>query len=335
MGESDKNEIYLSASPHYSVPRTTKQIMFTVLASLLPLAIYGVYLFGFPALITISVSVITAILAEAAFRFILKEDIRVGDYSAAITGLLLALILPPSTPIWMTILGAIFAIVVAKEFFGGLGANVFNPALSGRAFLLVSFTVPLTTWTVPSGVDVLSSATPLSYVKPAEGLVMKASEMAQELGFASVKDLYMHLFMGRHAGSIGESAIFLIVLAFIALIVLKIIDWRTPVAMVVTCVLVSWLGGVDPIISMLSGGLMFGAVFMATDYATSPVTPLGRIAFGIGCGLITALIRLFGGYPEGVMFSILIMNSLVPFLDRLIPKKYGYVKKAKKVGGKQ
>ncbi|HOC28245.1 MAG TPA: RnfABCDGE type electron transport complex subunit D [Treponemataceae bacterium] len=332
MGASDKNEIYLSSSPHYAIPVSSKHIMFVVLASLLPAAVYGVYLFGFPALLTILVSVASAVGSEALFRFIIKEDIRVGDYSAAITGLLLAMILPPSTPVWMTALGAIFAVVVAKEFFGGLGSNVFNPALSGRAFLLVSFAGPLTTWTAPfsSGVDAVSAATPLSLLKPAEGAILTAAEIAEKSGFATAQEFYLNLFMGNRAGSIGESAIFLILLSFIFLTATKIIDWRTPVSMIVTTLAVTTIAGMDPLVSLLSGGLVFGAVFMATDYATSPVTPVGRLLFGFGCGLITALIRIFGGYPEGVMFSILIMNALVPFLNRIIPRKYGWVKPAKK-----
>lgn len=332
MAESNKNEIYLSSSPHYAVGVTSKNIMLIVLIALMPAALYGVYLFGLHALLTIIVSVGVAIASEALFRFIIKEDIRIGDFSAAITGLLLAMVLPPTTPLWMTALGALFAIVVAKEFFGGLGANVFNPALSGRAFLLISFAVPLTTWTAPftSGVDAVTSATPLSYLNASEGTVLTSGEIAQKMGFSSTKDLYLNLFMGNRAGSIGESAIFLIVLAAIVLMFIRIIDWRTPFAMIATSLAVTSLAGLDPLISLFSGGLVFGAVFMATDYATSPVTPLGRLVFGFGCGLITGLIRVFGGYPEGVMFSILIMNALVPFLNRLIPRKYGYVKPAKK-----
>lgn len=332
MGASDKNEIYLSSSPHYAIPVSSRHIMFVVLASLMPAAAYGVYLFGFPALLTIAVSMAAAVGSEALFRFIIKEDIRVGDYSAAITGLLLAMVLPPSTPLWMTALGSIFAIVVAKEFFGGLGSNVFNPALSGRAFLLVSFAVPLTTWTAPftSGVDAVSAATPLSYLKPAEGAILTAAEIAEKSGLSSANELYLNLFMGNRAGSIGESAIFLILLSFIFLLAVRVVDWRTPVSMIATTVAITWIAGMDPLVSLLSGGLVFGAVFMATDYATSPVTPAGRLLFGFGCGLITALIRVFGGYPEGVMFSILIMNALVPFLNRIIPRKYGWVKPVKK-----
>lgn len=342
MAESDKNELYLSSSPHYAIPVTTRAVMFSVVVALLPIAAYGVYLFGLPALITISVSVASAVIFEALFRFITKQDIRVGDFSAVITGLMLAMILPPTTPIWMTILGAFFAIVVTKEFFGGLGANVFNPALSGRAFLLISFTTPLTTWIAPrlstvsdvvsmaSVSDAVSTATPLSYIKPAEGAVLTAGKIAEKMGLSSDVDLYWNLFMGNRAGSLGESGIFLIFLAFIVLVLVKVIDWRAPVAMMVTATAVAAFAGIDPLLTLLSGGLVFGAVFMTTDYSTSPVTPVGRLIFGAGCGLITALIRIFGGYPEGVMFSILIMNALVPFLNKIITKKYGWVAPVKK-----
>jgi electron transport complex protein RnfD len=331
MGESDKNEIYLSSSPHFGAPVTTKHVMFVVIAALLPVAAYGIWLFGVPALMTVLVAVASTVVSEAAFRKIIKEDVRVGDLSAVVTGLLLAMVLPPSTPLWMTALGGVFAIVVAKEFFGGLGANVFNPALTGRAFLFVSFAVPMTTWTAPrslvsNAVDALSAATPLSFIKPGEAAILSASEIADKAGLASSFDLYKSYFFGLRAGCIGEGAIFLIVLAFIVLVVAKVIDWRAPVAMVVTAVAITAIAGIDPVLTLLSGGLLFGAVFMVTDYATSPVTPYGRLLFGAGCGLITALIRVLGGYPEGVMFSILIMNMIVPFLNKIIVKKYGWVK---------
>ena len=350
MAESDKSRLYLSSSPHFSSPVSTRHLMFSVMAALLPIAAYGIWIFGVPALVTVLVSVASAVVAEALFRFATGKDIRVGDFSAVITGLLLAMVLPPATPVWMTALGAFFAIIVAKEFFGGLGANVFNPALTGRAFLLVSFATPLTTWIAPrfasrapgladatssashlvDAVDAVSSATPLSYLKPVEGAVLTANQIAEKTGFSSKFDLYWNLFLGNRAGSLGESGIFLILIAFAVLVLTKVIDWRAPVAMMVTAVAVAWIAGVDPVLTLLSGGLVFGAVFMTTDYATSPVTPYGRLIFGAGCGLITALIRIFGGYPEGVMFSILIMNSVVPYLNRIIVRKYGWVPRAGK-----
>ncbi len=314
MADTDNPSLFLSPAPHYAVPVSTPQVMFSVVAALLPLAAYGVYLFGIPALVTILVSVVSTVVFEALFRKIMKQDVRVGDFSAVITGLLLALILPPATPVWMTVLGAFFAIV-------------------GRAFMLVSFTTPLTTWMAPrmaAVTDGVSAATPLSFIKPAEGAILTAGQIAEKTGFASGADYYWSLFMGQRAGSIGESGIFLILIAFVILVLVRVIDWRAPVAMMVTAAAVTALLGVDPLLTLLSGGLVFGAVFMATDYATSPVTPGGRLLFGAGCGLITALIRVFGGYPEGVMFSILIMNALVPFLNKIITRKYGWVAPAKK-----
>jgi len=332
MAEFKQNEIYLSPAPHVVQPIATRQIMFTVVVALLPLAAYGVWLYGLPALVTIVASVASAVVFESLFRFVTKQDIRAGDFSAVITGLLLAMVLPPTTPVWMTVLGSLFAVVVAKEFFGGLGANVFNPALSGRAFLFVSFASPLTTWVTPHAVDAASGATVLSFVKGSEGALLSAEDLAARFALSSGADLYWKMFIGERSGCIGESAIFLILLSAVVLVVSKVIDWRAPVAMVVTAVAVTALAGADPLITLLSGGLLFGAVFMTTDYATSPLTPAGRLLFGAGCGLITALIRLFGGYPEGVMFSILIMNAFVPFLNKIIPRKYGWVPQAKKGG---
>jgi electron transport complex protein RnfD len=332
MGNPDKNDIYVAPAPHFASPISTRHLMFAMVGTLLPIAAYGVWLFGLPALVTIVAAVASTVGFEALFRLVTKKDVRAGDLSAVISGLLLAMVLPPTTPVWMTILGGLFAIVVAKEFFGGLGANVFNPALSGRAFLLVSFATPMTTWVAPTMgglLDAVSGPTFLASLKPAEGGISMPSQIASLHGFASTGDLYLGAFFGARAGCIGESAIFLIILAFIVLVATKVIDWRAPVAMVVTAVAVTWAFGVDPVLSLLSGGLLFGAVFMTTDYSTSPVTPAGRLLFGAGCGLITALIRVFGGYPEGVMFSILIMNSVVPFLNKILPRKYGWIRSAK------
>ena len=333
MAESDKNEIYISPGPHYSSSRTTRKIMLSVVFSLLPVAAYGIFLFGFPALVTIFVSVVSCVGFESLFRLLTKQQVRAGDFSAVITGLLLAMTLPPSIPVWMTVLGALFAVVVAKEFFGGLGANVFNPALSGRAFLLVSFSSAMTTWTAPfsqtasgGSVDAVSQATLLSFLKPAESSgVLSTAEIAAKNGFDSVSDLYFTYFIGRRAGCIGESAVPVIIIMGIVLIALKVIDRRAPLSMLAATVAVTWIAGVDPVLTLLSGGLLFGSVFMVTDYATTPQTPAGRVIFGAGCGVIAALIRVFGGYPEGVMFSILIMNAVVPFLNKIIVRKYGWV----------
>ncbi len=332
MAESDKNEIFMSPAPHVVTPVKTQNLMLDVIIALLPLTAYGIYLFSIPALIRIVVSVLCCVGFESLFRLICNLDIRVKDLSAVITGLLIALVIPPNLPIWMLILGCLFAIVVGKEFFGGLGANVFNPALVGRAFMFVSFSGAMTSWIQPgnSFFDAMSTATPLKLINAKEGIAMTASEIAKSLNLGSSTDLYTQLILGNHAGCIGETSILLILLGFAYLLFKKVIDWRTPVTMMVTAVAITAIGGINPILTLTSGGLAFGAVFMATDYVTSPVTPKGKLLFGAGCGLITGLIRLFSGMPEGVMYSILIMNAGVPFLNKLIPVKYGYVKPPKK-----
>lgn len=308
--EVKRMNLFVSPHPHFSQGLTTKKIMLTVCASLLPLCVWGVYLFGIRALITILVSVAACIAFDFLYKRVTKRGGPGTDGSAIVTGLLLAMVLPPAIPVWMTILGALFAIVAAKEFFGGLGANVFNPALSGRAMLFISFPAAMTSWVAPF--DGVSGATVLS------GKAVS----------------YVDMFIGREAGCIGESSALLILIAFGALLALKIIDWRAPVAMVAVVAVCTIISGNDVTEQVLSGGLLFGAVFMTTDYTTSPVTRGGRLVFGAGCGLITFLIRQFGGYPEGVMFSILIMNIVSPFLNNIIPKKYGYVKPVKKGGAK-
>ena len=315
MKKSDENEIYLSSSPHFSDKSSTSGIMLAVVIALLPLCVYGVILFGLPALVTIIVSTACCVVFEMLFQMATKQTITIKDCSAIVTGILLALVLPPTTPIWMTMLGSAFSIIVAKSFFGGLGANIFNPALVGRAFMFVSFPSELgATWLQP-GADAISSATVLSTIKAGS--------------FAANSDTYIKYFLGNRAGCIGETSIILILLAFIYLFVTRIIDGKATISMVATVALATWISGGDVVMALISGGLLFGAVFMVTDYATTPVTSWGRIAFGIGCGLITFLIRKFGGYPEGVMFSILIMNAVTPFLNKLTSRKYGY-----KFGGK-
>ena len=332
MAESDKNEIFMSPAPHVVTPVKTQTLMLDVIIALLPLTAYGIYLFSIPALVRIIISVLCCVGFESLFRLICNLDIRVKDLSAVITGLLIALVIPPNLPIWMLILGCLFAIVVGKEFFGGLGANVFNPALVGRAFMFVSFSGAMTSWIQPgnSFFDAMSTATPLKLINAKEGIAMSASEIAKTLNLGSSTDLYTQLILGNHAGCIGETSILLILLGFAYLLFKKVIDWRTPVTMMITAVAITAIGGINPILTLTSGGLAFGAVFMATDYVTSPVTPKGKLLFGAGCGLITGLIRLFSGMPEGVMYSILIMNAVVPFLNKIIPVKYGYVKPPKK-----
>lgn len=313
--------IQLSSSPHISSGLKTRHVMWLVVLSMLPEAVYGVILFGIPALVTILASVATTVVCEFLFNKITGKKQSAGDGSAVITGLLLALVLPPTLPIWQTVLGAAFAIIVAKQLFGGLGSNVWNPALTGRAFLVASFPAAMgNAWISPLP-DATSSATILSTLKQADA-VTSATTTGAAID-------YLSLFLGRQAGCIGESSILLILISALFLISTRLVDWRTPVFMVGTFALLMFVSGGDVLAHVLSGGLVFGAVFMATDYVTSPITAPGRMIFGAGCGLLTFLIRKFGGYPEGVMFSILIMNSIVPFLNKITPRKYGY----KKEGG--
>jgi electron transport complex protein RnfD len=338
--------LLLSSSPHIVSPVNPSTLMGNMLAALAPSALFGVALFGVPALLTIVVSVASAVIAEALFRLAVKRETRVGDLSAAVTGLLLALILPPSMPLWMTALGAVFAVVVAKEFFGGLGGNVFNPALIGRAFLLMSFPAAMTKWHFPPGifplrltdamssatlVDGISGVTPLGIVKAGSDVsgvgrvLVQAHLSASDSWWSTMKAL----FIGWHPGSIGESPVWLILAAFVFLLIRKTIDWRAPVGMIAAAFVSALVLGLDPLFSILSGGIMFGAVFMTTDYVTAPLTSRGKLIFGIGAGIISILIRKWGTYPEGASYGILIMNGLTPFLNRLLPKKYGFVPKKK------
>ena len=340
MTEAEKNAIYLSSSPHYTKGTKTQYLMATVLIALLPECVYGVILFGVRALVTILVSVLSAVFFEALFQKLTKQNVCVNNLSAAVTGVLLALVLPPTIPVWMVILGALFAVVVAKGLFGGLGANVFNPALTGRAFLFISFGSAMgASWmnlesgvnkwsyaaTSMNNIDAISSATVLSQMKTGDFIVDG--------------DTLLQFFLGNRTGCIGETSILLILISFVFLLVTHVIDWRAPLGMVgtvaVATLIASWtkLGSFSEALpevamALLAGGLLFGATFMVTDYATTPVTKPGRFVFGVGCGLITFLIRKFGGYPEGTMFSILIMNAVAPFLNYMTARKYGYGKKA-------
>lgn len=336
-----ENRFYLSSSPHFSLGISTQKIMLAVIISLLPECVYGVITFGLRALFVILTSVISCVAFELLFQLATKQKVVIKNLSAVVSGILLALVFPSTVPFWQVVLGSAVAMIIAKGLFGGIGSNVFNPALTGRAFLFISFPAAIgATWFDPVlaenlnpdsagkissfSLDAVSSSTVLSSVKN---------------GSLDINHFdWLSYFFGNRAGCIGETSVFLILVSFVFLLLCRIIDWRAPLGMIATFVLGTFIASIvktsDFVSSLLftgaallSGGIMFGATFMVTDYATTPVTKPGRFVFGAGCGLITFLIRTFGGYPEGVMFSILIMNAVSPFLNNLTVRKYGYGKK--------
>ena len=314
------SKIYVSSSPHFNLKCTTQMIMGTVLFALLPEVIMGIVLFRWAAIIRILVSVASCVFFEFIFQKITKQKVVISNLSACVTGVMLALVCSPTVPVWTFVVGAAVAMIVAKGLFGGIGSNVFNPALTGRAFMFLSFPASMgASWLAPktiSQIDAISCATTLS--------AMKAGT------FVMQDDTLWQYFIGNRAGCIGETSALLILISFAFLALAHIIDWRAPLAMVGTVAICSLISGENVAMALMTGGLLFGATFMVTDYATAPITKKGRLIFGFGCGLITFLIRKFGGYPEGVMFSILIMNSIAPFLNNLTARKYGYVKKEAK-----
>lgn len=314
----------ISANPHIQSPRTTRDLMFDVVIALMPAALAAVLFFGIAALKVILTSVAACVLFEyLACRYWLKTKNTTGDLSAVITGLLLAYNLPSTMPCVMILIGAFMAIIVAKICFGGLGKNIFNPALVGRVFLFISFPVQMTTWTKPYfghlfAPDVQTAATPLKILKSNDAAVV-ADELPE----------YWELFIGNIGGCIGEISALALLLGLAWLLYRKVITWHIPVyylatVLVLTSVLYYATGNIKflPAAHLLSGGLMLGAVFMATDYTTSPMTIKGQIIFAVGCGILTVVIRAFSAYPEGVSFAILIMNSLVPLIDKYAVQRY-------------
>ena len=306
-------------------------------AVMLPALFWAIYNFGFKALLSVVVSVVACLFWEWLYRKLLKKPQSIGDLSAVVTGMLLAFVCPPELPWWALVIGAFFSIVVVKQLYGGIGCNFLNPALAGRAILLASYATAMTAWTLPSSkkelADVISTATPLQIMK--EGTVEKFTELTANYSVAD-------MFIGRVGGSLGEVSALALLLGGAWLLIRKVISWHTPVAFIGTVAiltLISAPAGIDNVQYMLynvfGGGLMLGAIFMATDYATSPVTKPGQLIFGFGCGLITCFIRRFGSYPEGVCYSILIMNCTTWLLDKYIrPTIYGAVKKEKKEAAK-
>ncbi len=295
----------VSSAPHIKEGVNVNRVMWLVFLALIPAVIASYIFFGMNALSIILVSILTAIFLEFLIQKLTHKEITVKDGSALVTGLLLALILPPTVPLWVPIVGVIFAIAIVKHAFGGLGYNIFNPALAGRAFLVASWPTLLTKWITPDGI---TSATPLAVLK-SEGLLVVS---------------YEKLFLGNLAGCLGETSALALLLGAAFLFSMKVIGWRIPATYLGTVAVLSFVVGQNPLFHLLAGGLIIGAFFMATDPVTSPLTKRGRIIFGIGCGILTIVIRLYSGLPEGVMYSILLMNSLVPLIDRFTkPKSFG------------
>lgn len=308
-----KDMLNVSSSPHIRHSETVTGIMGDVIIALMPAAVYGCILFGIRAAAVLAVCVLTAVLSEFLWDKALKKPNSAKDLSAVVTGLLLGMNLPPTLPLWQAAIGSVFAIIVVKQMFGGIGCNFANPAIAARIVLLVSFPSSMTRFIEPVS-DVVTSATPLGYIN----------------GTVSEAFTFKSLFFGMHAGSIGETSAFLLLVGGVYLMLRRIISPVIPACFIGTVVLFSLISGQDIAVSVLGGGLILGAVFMATDYTTSPVTALGKAVFGVGCGVITFVIRKFGSLPEGVSYSILIMNILTPYIDRFtLSKPFGYIKPKK------
>ena len=327
-------KLIASSSPHIRSNEDTRSIMLDVIIALLPAMGWSIYCFGIKALVLTLVSVVSCVFFEWAYRKLMKKSCMVGDLSAVVTGMLLSFVCPVDLPWWVIIIGAFFSIVVVKQLYGGIGCNFLNPALAGRAFLLASYATAMTTWAIPKiRPDVTSAATPMAIMK--EGT---------EEAFTTLMSNYSigDMFIGKVGGSLGEVSALCLLVGGIYLLIRKVISWQIPVAYIGTVAILTLIAapaGMDNVQYMLynvfGGGLMLGAIFMATDYATSPVTNPGQLIFGIGCGLLTCFIRRFGSYPEGVCYSILIMNCTTWLLDKYIrPTIYGAVKKEKKEAAK-
>lgn len=316
----EQRKLIVSIGPHVHDTESTAKIMWTVSGALLPATLMSVYYFGMPAIMVILTCIVTSLAIEAGMQFILKKPITLSDGSAFLTGLLLAMNLPSNVPLYIPFVGSFVAIMIAKHLFGGLGFNIFNPALIGRAFVLVSFAKIMTTYVAPASsfmaLDAKTTATPL--------VILKEEGMAKLLEVYHTKAaLYQDLFIGSRAGSLGETSAIALLLGAAFLMMKRYITWHIPIPFIATVGVLTWLFGGkdgfmtgDPIFHMMSGGLILGAFFMATDYVTGPSIRNAQVVFGVACGVLTVLIRLKGGYPEGVMFAILLMNCFAPLLDR-------------------
>lgn len=311
------SRLYMSSSPHIRSGVTTQRLMLDVIIALIPASFAGVYFFGLRAAVLIAVTVISCVGFEYLMRKVMKRNNTVGDLSAAVTGLLLALNVPPTLPLWMAVVGSFFAIVVVKQLFGGIGQNFVNPALAARAFLIISYGTRMTSWTPPlakaAEIDAATFATPLGALK--EG--------------GQLPNL-LDMFLGNIGGSMGETSALALIIGGMYLLIRGVISWHIPVVYIGTAGLLAWILGPnglftgEPLFHILAGGLMIGAIFMATDYTTSPMTTRGMVIYAAGCGILTILFRLYTNMPEGVSYAILLMNVAVPLIDRFTkPARFG------------
>ena len=315
---SDK--YYVSSSPHVRHKDSTSHIMILVIVALIPSCLFGIYNFGYKAVILMAATVGTAVLSEFVFNLLVHKKQTINDFSAVVTGLLLSMNLPVELPVWEAMIGAVFAIIVVKCLFGGLGQNFMNPALGGRCFLLIAFAADMTNFTC----DAYSGATPLALIRENNGLIPDNLRV-------------MDMLLGNTAGTIGETSAIAILIGALVLVIFGVIDLKIPFTYIGTFSIFMLIFSPNPgnfnylVAQLCGGGLMLGAFFMATDYVTSPITPVGKIVFGICCGLLTGIFRCFGANAEGVSFAIILSNLLVPIIEKLtIPKAFGMVKEAKK-----
>ncbi|MBU1086618.1 MAG: RnfABCDGE type electron transport complex subunit D [Candidatus Omnitrophica bacterium] len=323
--KSNSVDLAITSSPHIRSKETTAKIMWSVTVCLIPSGLVSVYAFGISVFWIILTSIICAMASEWLFNcYLQKKPNSLMDGSAVLTGLLLAYNLPPGAPLWMAGLGSFVAIVFAKVVFGGLGFNIFNPALIGRVFLMASFPVLMTRWPALSNIDAITAPTPLAVFKDG----FSRSNVLNPIEIINYS--YQDLFLGLRGGCIGEASVLALLIGAMYLMFKKYISWKLPLSFVATVGIFTWIFGGssllrgDFLLHILSGGLILGAFYMATDYVTGPVTIQGQIIFGIGCGIITSIIRLWGGYPEGVSYSILLMNMVTPLIDRFVkPKRFG------------
>lgn len=313
-----ENNLIVSVSPHISDNSSTTSIMRDVIIALMPAFAVSIYVFGMKAILVTLTSVLSCVISEYVFRKIANRSNTIGDLSAVVTGILLAFNLPATIPLWMVVIGGFVAIFIIKQLFGGIGDNFINPAIGGRLVLFISFATAMTTWMAPfgyKGADIVTGATPLAML----------SEGASNL------PSYMELLIGTVGGSLGEISAAALLLGGAYLIFRKVISPVIPSVFIGTVFVFTWALGYDPVYQILSGGLMLGAIFMATDYTTCPLTTTGKVIFAAGCGFITTVIRLFGSYPEGVSFAIILMNIITPLIDRYtLTHPLGAIKPAKK-----